>query len=225
MLNVYLWHPIFVHFSVALLSVAVVLYALAATFRNSAWQPQWTMVALWNLWIGLAFTVFTVGFGWLAFNTVNHDDISHEAMVIHRNWALATASGFGVLGLWSFWRRREREPSRVFAGLLVICLGLLAMTGLRGGELVFRYGLAVSSLPKADEETPQPPITAVPQSPPREAQSLPGKSKQDGPEAPNPADQAEQAQPPQAAPSNDKKTAPPAPNSKSPHHHRHHHHE
>ena len=159
----YLWHPIFVHFSVALLTVATVLYVLGALFPRAARRDRWITVAEWTLWIGAGLTVLTLLFGWLAFNTVNHNDASHEAMLVHANWAVVTATGFGLLAVWSIWQRRTRMyPSRPFSVALLVFFGCLVATGLRGGELVFRYGLAVSSLPTPEQEPAPPPLVAPP---------------------------------------------------------------
>ena len=154
----YLWHPIFVHFSIALLTVATGFYLLAWIFARAALRGQWLTVAEWNLWVGFGFVVFTLLFGWLAFNTVSHDsDAVHELMETHALLALITSSGFGVLTLWSIWHRKSKGyPSWLFVGLMSVCLGFLTVTGWRGGDLVYRHGLAVSSPPKADNPLPQP---------------------------------------------------------------------
>src|SRR5712692_3908723 len=65
---VYFWHPIFVHFSVALLSAATGFYVLATLFKKNRFRPQWLTVAHWNFGLGLAMTVLTLLFGWLDFN-------------------------------------------------------------------------------------------------------------------------------------------------------------
>src|SRR3954470_24387702 len=71
--ELYLWHPIFVHFSVALLSAATGFYVLATLFKKNRFQPQWLAVAHWNFGVGLGMTVLTLLFGWLAFNSVDHN--------------------------------------------------------------------------------------------------------------------------------------------------------
>jgi uncharacterized membrane protein len=148
---VYLWHPVFVHFSVALLTMATVFYFLATLLPRARLRKQWITVAEWNLWIGFALAVPTLLFGWLAFNTVEHDDASHAAMQTHATLAFATGGGFALLVLWSVWHRQSKAyPSRLFTGLLVVCFGFLAATGWRGGELVYRYGLAVNALQKPE---------------------------------------------------------------------------
>ena len=151
--KIYLWHPVFVHFSVALLCVAALFYVLATIVRNKPIAQQWVVVAQWNLWLGIVLTGWTVLFGWLAFNSVSHDDAAHPLMLAHRNWALATTVIFAVLALWSFWDRKERRYlSWVFAALMILASCSLLATALRGGELVYGHGLAVSALPKPEEE-------------------------------------------------------------------------
>lgn len=149
------WHPIFVHFSVALLLTATSLFVLGKlTPRAAPWRTTCLAVARWNLSLGVAITVGTVLAGWYAFNTVNHDGHSHLAMLSHRLWALATAAAFIGLGAWSLIGRKS-EPRALFVVGLVVASGLLLVTGYKGGELVFRHGLGVMALPEAESHDHQ----------------------------------------------------------------------
>src|SRR6266566_2595292 len=141
----YLWHPILVHFSIALLTMASAFYALTALWPRARLRPQWLTVAEWSLWVGFGLAVLTLLAGLLAFNTVEHNDAAHPAMQLHAVLALATGAGFGLLALWSRWQRKTKTyPSWPFLALLLLSFGLLVATGLRGGELVYHYGLAVN---------------------------------------------------------------------------------
>ena len=143
------WHPIFVHFTVALLSLAVVLSIIVAFLSDGRLRQQWRLVAQWNLWLGAGITLLTVAAGVVAYNTVAHDSPSHEAMIEHRNWALVTAAVFIGLAIWSWQRARaDKAPGGVLLAGLLIGGVLLAATAWHGGELVYRYGLGVKSLPK-----------------------------------------------------------------------------
>lgn len=109
-------------------------------------------VAQWNLWLGVGITLITIGTGLYEYYTVTHDEPSHAAMTNHRNWAFSTASVFLIMALWSvrtYWQKREVKRSFLIA--LVFATGLLMITGWKGGELVYRYGLGVMSFPKAVE--------------------------------------------------------------------------
>lgn len=144
------WHPIFVHFTVALLSLAVVLFVVAP-FVKPPLKTQWEVVARWALWFGAAFTVITGLTGLYAYNTVAHDAPSHVAMTNHRNWAVATIGLFLSLAVWSAVRiGRKKRLGVLFTAAMVVAGAVLASTAWRGGEVVFRYGLGVMSLPRAE---------------------------------------------------------------------------
>lgn len=147
-------HPIFVHFTVALLSVSTGLFIILQLFGSRLpdnLRQQLRTVARWNLWLGAGITVITVAAGFYAYNTVAHDAPSHAAMTDHRNWALATAPLFIGIALWSIvcaWRGKQLGSSFVVA--LLIAQILLLSTAWRGGEVVYRYGLGVMSLPQSE---------------------------------------------------------------------------
>lgn len=146
------WHPIFVHFTVALLSLAVGLFAVTPLV-SSPLKEQWLVVARWTLWFGAGFTVITVAAGFYAYNTVAHDTPSHAAMMDHRNWAVATIALFMALTVWSVVAvRKGKQLGVAFVVAMLISGGVLASTAWRGGEAVYRYGLGVMSLPKAKGE-------------------------------------------------------------------------
>lgn len=150
------WHPIFVHFSVALLFTATALFVLGKIAPvSAAWRPACLTAARWNLALGVAITTGTVLAGWYAFNTVNHDGHSHLAMLSHRNWALATTASFLALGAWGLIGRKA-EPHGLFVTGLVAASVLLSVTGYKGGELVFRHGLGVMAMPESDSHHHQP---------------------------------------------------------------------
>ena len=144
------WHPIFVHFTVALLSLSVGLFVVTY-FMSGALKEQWQIVAKWCLWFGAGFTLITGATGLYAYNTVAHDTPSHLAMTEHRNWAIATITLFVAMAIWSVvWIRQRKALNVIFIVAMVISGGVLASTAWHGGEVVYRYGLGVMSLPKAE---------------------------------------------------------------------------
>ncbi len=150
------FHPIFVHFTVALLSVSTGIFVVLQLFQrrlSENLRQQLISVAYWNLWLGVSITIITVAAGFQAYNTVAHDGPSHAAMTDHRNWALVTATLFLAMGVWSMVRfLAEKKLGGLFvAGLLIAQLALLS-TAWRGGEVVYRYGLGVMSLPQSEGE-------------------------------------------------------------------------
>ncbi|MBD3609258.1 MAG: DUF2231 domain-containing protein, partial [Gammaproteobacteria bacterium] len=147
------WHPIFVHFTVALWSVSFLFFFLSLfTSEDSKFKHQWLTVGRWNLWLGMVFTTLTIFAGWVASNTVNHDTPSHAMMMEHRFWALTTVTVFVLLTVWSIWLFvKQREEPKVFVLTMFLAVGLLGTTGWYGGELVYRHGLGVMSLPSMDD--------------------------------------------------------------------------
>ncbi|WP_455208789.1 DUF2231 domain-containing protein [Kaarinaea lacus] len=142
------WHPFFVHFAIALLLIATVFHVVAALNNKSVTFYQFENVANWNLWIGAVFAIITVIAGWFAYNSVEHDTPSHLAMTDHRNWGLGTAALYVVLAIWSLQRARKSIAiSWLIVVPLIVASGLLTVTGWKGGELVYRYGLGVMALP------------------------------------------------------------------------------
>lgn len=149
------WHPIFVHFTVALITTSVGFYGLAyitSLFKKAIWPlaNEFEVVARWCLWVGALITIFTVMAGLYAYYTVGHDEISHEAMHEHRNWALPTATAIVLVAGWSIWRSfHQKTVTLIFFLVLIIVEGSLISTAWHGSELVYRYGLGVMSLPKS----------------------------------------------------------------------------
>jgi uncharacterized membrane protein len=146
------FHPILVHFTIALLSISVLFYLLRLLLPiNHRWKEQWLNMANWSLWTGCLFAIATVIAGWFAYNSVAHDAPSHAAMTLHRNWALPTASLFLLIGLSSInLARKKIQPSFKFLSTAVIAVVLLMVTGWLGSEVVYRYGLGVMSLPQVE---------------------------------------------------------------------------
>ncbi len=147
------WHPFFVHFTLGLLSTAVLFYWASAFLSNRySWKQQWLTMANWCLWTGCLFAIATATAGWLAYNSVAHDAASHAAMTLHRNWALPTAGVFLLLGIWAIiLANRGRRPGFLFLIFSLTAAGMLAFTGWLGAEAVYRYGLGVKSMPVVEE--------------------------------------------------------------------------
>lgn len=144
------WHPIFVHFTIALFTTATLMIAGSMLVKGN-FKEKILECGYLNLWLGCLFTFITVGAGFYAYNTVAHDGPSHLAMTNHKNWALATASIFFLLTLWSVKLYRvNQKQNKLFITFLLAATGVLSITGWKGGEVVYRYGLGVISMPNSD---------------------------------------------------------------------------
>ena len=148
------WHPIFVHFSVGLLSTAVIFYSLAylTAKLHLPMAKELEVASRWCLGATGCITVGTVLAGLSAYDSVRHDVASLNAMNQHSNWALPTGGFILLLTFWSWRRFQQRKAmSPLFLMALLFAQGLLVATAWRGGELVFRYGLGVMSLPQPEK--------------------------------------------------------------------------
>lgn len=145
------WHPVAVHFTVALLFTASALFVLGAVLRHRPLGAAATLVARWNLALGVLAAVLTLATGWQAYNSVSHDVPSHANMTVHLRWAIGSAAVFAAAAAAAWFdRKRVAGAGGALLVLLVAGSGGLAVTGWLGGENVYRYGLGVMSLPKTD---------------------------------------------------------------------------
>ena len=117
------WHPLLVHFTIALLTIATLLFIAAAFAGRNHPVHGIETTANWNLWLGAALTVLTVGAGLQAAGSVTHDDAAHLVMENHKLWALGTTVLFLLLALWNAWRVRRGQSAgcRDCAG--AVCAG------------------------------------------------------------------------------------------------------
>ncbi len=145
------WHPIFVHFTVSLYLSASALFVVCAVLPKFKYREQFLLVARWNIWLGALATLGTLAAGWYEFNTVAHDEPSHAAMRSHRAWALLTAGMFFILAAWQF-KFDYQKPSTPFILIIIFSSLLLLTTAYKGGDLVYRHGLGVMSLPDPEDE-------------------------------------------------------------------------
>jgi len=146
------FHPIVVHFPIALTIVALLLSIAAYVRRNHPVSAQLASASHFTLWLAALSAAAAVLFGLLAFNSIaNHDDAGHAAMLLHRSWAIPTAIGLILLASWDAWKYRVNELISVPMLILLLLLSqAIAITGWLGGEVVYRHGIGVLSLPVAD---------------------------------------------------------------------------
>lgn len=141
-------HPLMVHFPIALITMSAVFHVAAAATSGKLLSRNFGILAHSLLWLS-ALSVFpAVFFGWQAYNSVTHDDASHAAMLIHRNWALGTSAVLITLASWDVWRNKVDSPTAWWFVIAVIgAWSMVVITAWHGGELVYRHGLGVMSLP------------------------------------------------------------------------------
>jgi uncharacterized membrane protein len=142
-------HPIAVHFPIALTLIALLFSLAARVGSRHNLATQLAIVGHWSLWISGVTAIIAAGLGWLAFNSVDHDDAGHAAMLLHRNWAIPTAIGLLLLAMWDVFKSRAHQVMSWFTLIVLTLLsGSVAVTGWLGGEVVYRHGIGVRSLPE-----------------------------------------------------------------------------
>ena len=144
-------HPMIVHFPIALTLTAFLLSLAAYVLRSHPVSLQFAAAGHLTLWLAAIGAAAAVLFGWLAYNSVNHDDAGHAAMLLHRSWAVPTAIGLIFLASWDAWKYRVNELMSIPKLFVLFLLSQsIAVTGLLGGEVVYRHGIGVLSLPSSE---------------------------------------------------------------------------
>jgi len=138
------WHPLLVHFTIALITVSAVFFVVARMSKDKA--DTFNLIAKWMLWVGAGITVLTVIAGIDAYNSVAHDDVAHKVMKAHRTWALSTGAAILLTAIWVW---RAKTISTAMVAMSVILAGMVGSTGYLGAELVYRHGLGVMRLPNS----------------------------------------------------------------------------
>jgi len=139
-------HPVLVHFAYALSLSALAVYLLGRVLPRGSKRESTQPAGDWMLGLGALAIIATIAAGFYAYYTVVHDGPSHEAMTTHRNWALPSGTAIVVLAIWRF-MKRAKPPSGIFLGLLGAAAFSLSVTAWWGGNIVYKYGLGVQSLP------------------------------------------------------------------------------
>jgi uncharacterized membrane protein len=142
------FHPLAVHFPIALIMLSAFFHVLGWFSRGSRCGNHCAILGHTTLWLGALAAIPTVLLGWMASNSVNHDEAGHLAMLSHRAWALITLAVLIVIAGWDALRNKvEAEIKPGFVILTIAAATLVGITAWHGGELVYRHGLGVMSLP------------------------------------------------------------------------------
>lgn len=151
------WHPMTVHFALALPITATLLLTLARAARDRAFAASAVQAAKWSLGIGIAALWISIGTGMHAYLTEPMNVAAEQAVRVHQYWGWGTAAVFTMApALW-----QAQHPKRVGLALLLCCwLGTASasVTGWLGAENVYRHGVGVEALTAAETE---PPVSGV----------------------------------------------------------------
>jgi uncharacterized membrane protein len=141
------WHPLVVHFPLALIFTATALLLAARLLRGEAAAATAAVVGTWNLCIGAIAALFALGTGLAAVLDLKVGAAAHQAIGLHMRWAMLTTLMLLMLAVWRAAGTAQRSrPSWVFLTVLLAATAALGMTGYRGGRNVYEFGVGVKKI-------------------------------------------------------------------------------
>ncbi len=143
MIAAYEWHPIAVHFPLALVTTGAVALGAARLWERR--RAALATIGTWNLCLGAFGALVALATGLAALASVEIGAAARAAVVLHVKWAIFTSTGVLLLAVWrGAGAAPDSRPSRWFLGVLWAVVAALIMTGYRGGQNVYRYGVGVT---------------------------------------------------------------------------------
>jgi len=139
-------HPLLVHFPIAFLYGAVLLYFLASISGSEG--LKWT--ALWMLVLGALGAAASVASGlYAAPGLMVSVSVRHELLRHHKHLMVAASVVTGVLTVWALLTRPMPARGRyVFLAGLIAVMGLITAGADLGGEMVYGYNAGGSACPQ-----------------------------------------------------------------------------
>jgi len=138
------WHPIVVHFAVAL-SVTGAFVLLAARYARRPRLIQSAAVAgTFNLGLSAVFSLLAILSGIAAVWDLHLSAAPRAAVSMHVIWAFFTTLALLLLSVWRvFGASPEEAPSNLFISIMLATIAAVTVTAYLGGENVYRYGIGV----------------------------------------------------------------------------------
>jgi len=133
------YHPLIVHFPVALLTTAALLELCAVVFK----REELTRAGWWIQLVGTVGTLAAAFTGIIAESDANITNGAAGTLDLHKELAFICASAFAALLLWRVAARTRIPGSHHWRYLAAYCCAviLLAIVAWYGGELVYGYGV------------------------------------------------------------------------------------
>lgn len=143
------WHPAIVHFPLALIVTAALALTWARLLPGGRTGATLATVGTWNLGLGAAAVLFALGSGLAAVLDLHVGPAARHAISLHVKSAVAMTVLVLLVAVWrGAGAHADSRPSWLFLVMLWTATGALIVTGYRGGQNVYRYGVGVeTSLP------------------------------------------------------------------------------
>jgi len=137
------WHPLIVHFPLALITVAAVCLTLSRLMSGSRHAASLALVGTWNLCLGALFVFAALGTGLAAVIGLQVDTAARTAISLHVKSAILTTLLTLLTALWrGVGSPAASRPSWLFLLVLWAATGALTVTGYRGGQTSIATGSA-----------------------------------------------------------------------------------
>jgi len=150
------WHPLVVHFPIALVLSATALLLAARLLRNESLAATVATVGTWNLCLGAAAALFALATGLGAVLDLHVSAAVHQAISVHVKWAMLTTLLLVLLAVWRGAGSASRSrPSWIFLIVLIAASFTLSYTAYRGGKNVFEYAVGVKKIAARSTEIPR----------------------------------------------------------------------
>ncbi len=139
------WHPMAVHFPLALTVTAALALSTARAKMFERHGATLALVGTWNLCVGAVGALFAVGTGLAAVVSLELGPAARAAVGVHVKWAIFSSAALVLLAVWrGAGTDPKARPSGFFLLLLWAVTAALMVTGFRGGENVYRFGVGVA---------------------------------------------------------------------------------
>ena len=140
------YHPLLVHFPIAFIYGASLMYFLASI--NGSERLQWT--ALWMLILAALSAAAALASGFYAApGLMISESVRNELLNNHKHLMVAASILTGALTLWALASRPMPTRGRyLFMAGLIALMGLIAAGADIGGEMVYAYNAAGTACPQ-----------------------------------------------------------------------------
>jgi uncharacterized membrane protein len=138
------WHPMAVHFPLALTVTGALALSAARVLPSERHGATLAVVGTWNLCLGAAGALLALGTGLAAVASLELAPPARAAVGLHVKWAIFTTAALALLAVWrGAGADPEARPSRALLMILWAVTAALMVTAYRGGQNVYRYGVGV----------------------------------------------------------------------------------
>src|ERR1700693_2156895 len=149
------WHPMVVHFPLALVVTAALFLVAARLLRQERHAATLATVGTWNLCVGAIAALCALATGLAAVLDLHVGLAARQAISLHVKWAIFTTLALVLLAVWrGAGSAQQSRPSWIFMGMLLAATAALIVTGYRGGQNVYRYGVGVHTVRTLDPHEP-----------------------------------------------------------------------